>query len=387
MIKKPNCNLVTYFFNLMKRNMTKLKSVYLVVCILTPTLFFSQSRLTSREKKNVIKQVQELIDSNYVFLEKVKYINNSLDSVRKTRRYKNIKTHKAFADALTKDLVAITKDKHFKVQYNPELVKGRRAWRERMKKEQEKPTNAEKEEKEERVDWDYWYAQKENFGFEKVEILDGNIGYIKLNFWQPLEWVKPTIDATMKFVANTDALIIDLTENQGGYSPTNSYLASYFFNEEPTLFMSSYERRSNETETVSTFREIGGERYLNKPLFILVSKNTFSLAENFAYSLKHFKKATIIGQKSAGAAHAIDFIEVNDNYLIQLPITRNIHPVTKKDWEGTGVIPNIKTSEGKELKTVHLKALNEQIERLQKQTIVGPILKRYKKIKQKLIDE
>ncbi|MFK7834254.1 MAG: S41 family peptidase [Winogradskyella sp.] len=174
---------------------------------------------------------------------------------------------------------------------------------------------------------------------------------------------------------------MDLTENQGGYSPTDSYLASYFFDKKPTLWMSSYERRTKETESVSTFKEVGGERYLNKSIFILVSENTFSLAEKFAYGLKHFNKARIIGQTSAGAAHAIDFMEVNENYLIQLPISRNIHPVTKIDWEGTGVIPNIITSNNEALKTAHLKALNEQIESLKKQTIVGPILKRYEKVK------
>lgn len=100
--------------------------------------------------------------------------------------------------------------------------------------------------------------------------------------------------------------------------------------------------------------------------------------------MKHFDKAIIIGQTSVGAAHAIDFVEVNDHYLIQLPISRNIHPVTKTDWEGTDVIPNIRTSISDALRTAHLLALNEQIEILEKTTIVGPILERYEKIKMKL---
>ncbi|WP_438422630.1 S41 family peptidase [Aquimarina macrocephali] len=186
----------------------------------------------------------------------------------------------------------------------------------------------------------------------------------------------------MRFVANTDALIIDLTENGGGYSPTDSYLGSYFFDEESVLWSSSYTRPTGETETEHTFKDVGGERYLNKPVFILVSERTFSLGEQFAYCMKHFNKAKIVGQTSAGAAHGIDYIEVNDNFMIQLPLTHNIHPVTKTDWEGTGVIPNINTnSNSQAIKTAHLNALNIQIESLKKQTIVGPILKRYNKIK------
>ena len=362
---------------------TMKKTFSLLFILAIPLMAFSQKKISSSNKSNTIEGIKQLIHQNYVRENGIEYLNNSLDSLYLTGKYDSIMDFKSFAETLTEDLVKITNDKHFKVQYNPKLVKSRR---ERLKREQLQNDDVIEDETEavEKIDWNFWYAQKENFGFEKVEILDGNIGYIKLNFWQPLDWVKPTIDAAMGFVANTDALIIDLTDNQGGYSPTDCYLASYFFDEAPTLWMSSYERRTEETESVFTFKEIGGERYLNKSIFILVSEHTFSLAEKFAYGLKHFNKASIIGQTSAGAAHAIDFMEVNDNYLIQLPISRNIHPVTKSDWEGTGVVPNIMTSSHEALKTAHLIALNEQIDSLKNQTIVGPILKRYQKVKSEI---
>lgn len=359
--------------------MYRIGQIITLLLIITPTTSYSHGNISENEKNTTIESIKTLIHTNYVFEKRTEYFNNSLDNLYMTGKYEDIKDYKNFADALTKDLVEITNDKHFKVQYSPKIVKPRR---ERLGQE-ENDVNVDSV-NQEVVDWDFWYAQKENFGFEKVEILDGNIGYIKLNFWHPLDWGKPTIDATMAFVANTDALIIDLTENQGGYSPTDSYLASYFFDGEPTLWMSSYERRSGEKETVSTFLEIGGQRYLDKSIFILVSEETFSLAEQFAYGLKHFNKALIIGQASAGAAHAIDFMEVSDNFHIQLPISRSIHSVTKTDWEGTGVIPDIKTNNSETLKTAHLEALDEQIESLKKQTIVGPILKRYNKVKAEL---
>ena len=195
---------------------------------------------------------------NYAFANRTGYFNNALDSLSLTRKYDDITDHKKFVDTLTKDLVEISNDKHFKVQYNPGLIKSRR---ESLKREQQEDNDVNTDhdiEEEDEIDWNLWYAQKENFSFEKVEILGGNIGYIKLNFWQPLDGVKPTFDATMQFVAYTDALIIDLTENQSGYSPTDSYLASYFFDEAPTLWMSSYERRSEETESDSTLQETGG---------------------------------------------------------------------------------------------------------------------------------
>lgn len=93
--------------------------------------------------------------------------------------------------------------------------------------------------------------------------------------------------------------------------------------------------------------------------------------------MKHFDKAKIIGQTSAGAAHAIDFLALNDNYAIQLPISYNIHPVTKTDWEGTGVIPDISTNKNEALKVAHLNALDRLIEKAKYEAQ----LKRYDKIK------
>ncbi|WP_299314818.1 S41 family peptidase [uncultured Aquimarina sp.] len=351
--------------------------ILLLLLIIAPGATYSQKTLSKTEKDDVLERIKVLIDSNYVFIDKIKYINNSLDSLKLTNKYNKTKEYKDFAEVLTEGLVGITNDLHFKVQYNPKLIKSRR---ERLRKQAELENEQKVENDEEEIDWNLWYAKKENFGFEKVEILEGNIGYIKLNFWENLEWVKPTIDATMRFVTNTDALIIDLTENQGGYSPTDSYLGSYFFNEEPTLWMSSYNRPTGETSTKFTFQKIEGERFLNKPIYILVGEKTFSLAEQFAYAMKHFEKAKIVGQNSAGAAHAINFLDLNDKYAIQLPISYSIHPVTKTDWEGVGVVPDINASKSEALKVAYLNALDKLIESAKKAKL-KTLLKRYDKIK------
>lgn len=346
--------------------MPQLRQVILVFFGMTTLLAHSQKALKKSEKTQVIDQVKALIADNYVFAEQVNYIHHSLDSLTRTTTYTDLNDFKDFADVLTDHLVQVTGDKHFKVQFNPELVQSRREWTKRQQEnsqDEESERVAPRASDDDSIDWNLWYAQKENFGFGNIKILEGNIGYMKFDFWQPLDWVRPTIDAAMRFVGHTDALIIDLTENQGGYSPSDSYLGSYFFDEEPTLWASSYYRPTGETASVYTFEELGTERYLHRPVYILVSDQTFSLAEKFAYSMKHFGKAIIIGQTSAGAAHAIDFIEVNDHYLIQLPIMYNIHPVTKTDWEGVGVIPDIEAPRRETLQIAHLTALDDLTER------------------------
>ncbi|MEO1029325.1 MAG: S41 family peptidase, partial [Pseudomonadota bacterium] len=175
--------------------------------------------------------------------------------------------------------------------------------------------------------------------------------------FHPIDWMQSRFDAVMAFVADTDALIIDLSENGGGYSPSDAYLASYFFNGEPGIWSSSYTRPTDQTESVNLFEDISGARYLDRPVYILVSKNTFSLAEQLAYGLKHFGKATIVGETSSGAAHAIDIGYLNENFFLQVPISYNIHPVTKTDWEGTGVIADIQTQPNQAKAKAHLAAL------------------------------
>ena len=362
--------------------MKKLVIVLSILLAAIPSLALSQQTISDNEKDIAIQRIKEIIDTNYVFAEKAGQVNDALGEADKNGKFDEITDYGEFGKALTEELVRITKDKHFLVNYNPELIKSRRAQRERASRESESNSTSRAPEtpQVERIDWNEWYAQLDNKGFPKVEVLDGNIGYIKINFFQPLDWVRTIIDASMGFVTNTDALIIDLTENQGGYRPTDSYLGSFFFDEEPQLWMSSFNRPTGETESEFTFAEVGGARYLNKPIFILVSENSFSLAEKFAYSMKHFDKATIVGQVSAGAAHAINFLEVDDNFTFQVPTLRNIHPVTKTDWEAVGVKPDQVTEKNEAFKQAYLSALDDLIEvaRHERQ------IKKYNEIKAKL---
>lgn len=319
--------------------------------------------LSNMEKSTVIESIQKSFEESYIFPERVEGFNVALAAKFGSGSYDKICDYKGFAATLTDDLVAITKDKHAVVVYNPGFIAARRAEREAgVQTENTEIKNEENTEVAAPIDWNRWYAVKDNFGFEKVEVLDGNIGYIKFNFFHSHEWAKPKIDSAMGFVSNTNALIIDVTKNGGGYSPTDAYVASFFFENGSGIWSSSYDRPSDETETTSLFEDIGEDRYLDRPLYILVSEETFSLAESLAYGLKHFGKAIIVGTTSAGAAHGIDISELNSNFFLQVPISRNIHPVTKTDWEGRGVTPDIETLADNALKVAHLDAINRLID-------------------------
>jgi retinol-binding protein 3 len=55
--------------------------------------------------------------------------------------------------------------------------------------------------------------ERMNCGFEKVEHLSGNIGYIKFNMFADPDVCGPTAVAAMNFLGSVDAIIFDLREN------------------------------------------------------------------------------------------------------------------------------------------------------------------------------
>ena len=77
---------------------------------------------------------------------------------------------------------------------------------------------------------------------------------------------------------------------------------------------------------------------------MLTSKRSFSGAEEFTYNLKNLKRATIIGETTGGGAHPVSGHRIDDHFMIGVPFARAINPISKTNWEGTGVEPDVKVS-------------------------------------------
>ncbi|MCX6566003.1 MAG: S41 family peptidase [Candidatus Aminicenantes bacterium] len=144
--------------------------------------------------------------------------------------------------------------------------------------------------------------------------------------------------AAMKFLANAQAIIIDVRENGGG---SGDYLSSYFL-PYPTQLSGSYSRQAGSLTELWTRRDIGMEPRLDVPIFILTGPNTFSASESFAYDMQSRKRATLVGEPTKGGAHSVDVFGIDDQFEFYISTERAISPVTGGNWEGTGVIPDIR---------------------------------------------
>ena len=182
-----------------------------------------------------------------------------------------------------------------------------------------------------------------NCAFRKLEVLPGNIGYVKFDGFMPADVCAPTVVAAMSFVAHTDAVILDLRENGGGDPAMVTFIASFLF-DKPTHLNDLYNRKEDSTQQFWTLSYVPGERLAKQPVFVLTSKRTFSGAEEFAYDLKNQKRATIVGETTGGGAHPVGGHPVADYFMVGVPFAKAINPVSKTDWEGTGVEPDVKVS-------------------------------------------
>ena len=200
-----------------------------------------------------------------------------------------------------------------------------------------------------------------NFGFERIERLAGNIGYLDLRGFLPPEFIGDTAAAAMTFLAGTEALIIDLRQNGGGSPDGVALMASYFFGPQPERLNDIYDRPSDQTRQYWTQPYVPGKRFVGKEVYLLTSTRTFSGAEDFSYALKNLKRAVIVGEVTGGGAHPGGPRRVNDHFFVSVPSGRSISAITHTDWEATGVEPDVKVAAARALATAHLMALEKRL--------------------------
>jgi len=318
-------------------------------------------------RAEVIDGALKALNDNYVFPEVAKKMEQAIRERQQHKEYDSITSARTFAQTLGDNLREVSHDKHLGVFYSAEPIPPERSNREPSPEEIEQ----------QRV-----FLARVNFGFEKVERMVGNIGYLDLRAFQPAAFVGDTAAAAMNFLANTEALIIDLRQNGGGDPATVALISSYLFAPAPVHLNDLYWRPGNETHQWWTLPYVPGKRLVGKDVYVLTSQRTFSAAEEFTYNLKNLKRATIVGETTGGGAHPGGPHRINDHFAVGVPSGRAINPISKTDWEGTGVEPDVKVPAARALKTAHLMALEKQLPTLTNpglKSAVGDAIERLKK--------
>ena len=104
------------------------------------------------------------------------------------------------------------------------------------------------------------------------------------------------------------------------------------------------DRSGEVVEEFWTMESVPGRRFANDlPVYVLTSSGTFSWAEEFCYNLQNLKRATIVGEKTGGGAHPVRGVRIDDRIVAGVPFMRARNPISKTNWEGVGIQPDVPT--------------------------------------------
>ena len=201
---------------------------------------------------------------------------------------------------------------------------------------------------------------RSNFGFRKVEILPGNVGYIDLrqfsniDFDNPADPARRAADSALSFVADADAVIFDLRDNGGGAPSMVGYLTSAFTPANAPIYNVFHSRQGTESEAPDVFHP---NPRLEVPVYVLISGRTGSAGEAFPYTLQGARRATIVGEASGGAANPGGMVPVGGGFAVFISQGSPRNPVTGRNWEGTGVQPDVAVPWDQALTRAHTLAL------------------------------
>lgn len=310
-------------------------------------------RLDGAQRKSVIDGAIAQLKENYIYSEGAEKMADAVLAHENAGDYDKITDGSDFAAQLTGDMRAVSHDRHLHVEYAPFIVPEERPGGEPSPEDQARFREE---------------LERQNCGWDKVEILPGNIGYVKFDEFAPPEWCGATVVAAMGFLAHADAIIFDLRDNGGGDPKMVEMVVSYLF-DKPTHINDLYYRKDGKTTQYWTLPYVPGTRLATQPVYVLTSKRTFSGGEEFCYDLKTQKRATLVGEATGGGAHPVSGHRIDNHFEIIVPEGRPINPVTQKDWEGTGVTPDVAVKPDEALATAERLAGDKLREAREKESV------------------
>ncbi len=307
---------------------------YIITLLLSFTLASlpaAANEISAADREAVITAVIDHLKTDYVKPDIGARAATALEAAHKERAFDDLTEGTAFAAEISRRLQALTGDGHLNVEYSAKEIVADDAGKEEFSA----------------GEMERWYGAHLNFGVEKAERLEGNTGLLDLRVFAPLDMGGDTIVAAMNMLAHTDALIIDLRQNGGGIGATANLVASYLFTPEVQPLTGKYDRPTDTLTQNYTHAYVPGDRFgADKPVYVLISRKTFSAAEGLAYNLQALKRAVIVGEVSGGGAHPFEYLPIHPHFVLWSVTAMSVHPVTGGNWQGTGVIPDIKTAPG-----------------------------------------
>jgi hypothetical protein len=295
------------------------------------------------DARRIVAEVRRLIAERYVLAERRPVLDAVLAQGLASGRY-GVSDPAALAGRINADLKRVGRDKHLSFTFDPE-----RASRPAANKEPAPdPSGVAR------------HIRAANHGVTELRLLPGNVRYMAYdNFYWTGSKSATALDTAMRFLADGDAIIIDVGRNQGGSADAAEYLISHFLPANQMLFTyyGSYQGGPARTIPVSTVPDLPAGRVIGKPLYVLTSSASFSAAEAFAGMVGGHRIGEVIGENTAGGGFANEVVPMNGLFVLSISTGRIVLTSTGRDWEGAGIAPTIPAPYATALDSAHVHAL------------------------------
>jgi retinol-binding protein 3 len=316
------------------------------------------ARLDRAAQQQVVDSVAAVLHARYVDEDAAARVGARLRERLAAGAYAADTLPAAFAGALTRDMYAVSQDLHMRLSYEP----GREFTLTTTGAQGPAPGGGSGGVvRTARIDpRDSATIARANFGYARVERLPGNVGYLKLDEFQPLDYARETAAAAMRFLAGTDAVIIDLRDNYGGSPDHVRLLLSYFFGADSVRLWETGNRRLGISNEYWSLAELPGPRMAGADLYVLTSGRTASSAETFSYVTRQSGRGTVIGERTAGAGIGGARLSVGHGLALFVP---QFQMLTGPGFERGGVTPDVAVPEDDALVAAHQAALRRLADR------------------------
>jgi hypothetical protein len=277
--------------------------------------------LDTASRALAVESVASIVEVNYPWPDTARMIAAHVRGRHASSAYDTISTLADLARALTGDLRAINGDLHLGVHGGSSGVPGLMAL-----SPADRPT-----------------------GIDRVERLDGNVGYLKLNLVAG-DWAFDAVAQALRSLDGTDAMVLDLRAVPGGNAAMVDFIVSHFMPPEVRT-ISAFSPASGQTSHRHTLSEVSGPRRLDVPLYVLVDRRSASAAEAIPFVLHNFGRATVVGERTAGAGRTATFFPAELGLVVSLSTTHIFEESSGRHFERTGVLPDIVTTSEEALTT------------------------------------
>ena len=289
-------------------------------------------------RREVVDSLAARLVRMYVDADTGRMIADKLRARLAAGAYDSASDPRRFSDLLTTDLQSINGDKHLNASYGAGSGGPRRVT----------PGGSPQSDG----------ARRDHWGLGRVDVLPGNVGYMKVNGFDGSPAAFAATSGGLKFLEGTDAMIFDFRGMGGGSGEQSNFLISHFTSGDTVASLLVVDRSRGTRRVRYTQASVPGLRRTDIPIWILVDRGTASAGEDFAFVLQQMGRAKTVGDRTAGAGHNNATVPLAAGFSASISFTRVSDPRTGKEWERVGVQPDIKANPGDALTVAHLAAID-----------------------------